>query len=73
MSSFRDTLEQCHLANVPLSSYAYTWLRNMVRTMIRERLDQCVVNDVWSNVCLYPRLENHIALVFDHSTSSLDM
>lgn len=65
---FREAIMDCHLSDVQLSGYKFTWFRGRtVENRIEERLDRAMGNPSWHDRFPQASLLNLIAPVSDHN------
>lgn len=65
---FRDTVRDCHLIDLHLKGYPYTWWCGRgFEDVVGERLDRAMVTSSWLNIFPNAKLTNLVATMSDHS------
>uniref|UniRef100_A0A803QIB1 Reverse transcriptase domain-containing protein n=1 Tax=Cannabis sativa TaxID=3483 RepID=A0A803QIB1_CANSA len=74
MSAFRDALDFCHLMDPPFHGVSYTWAKDRTSTnTLKERIDWCFVNDVWSSTFQQPKISHLAYFHSDHRVISAEI
>ncbi|XP_060968323.1 uncharacterized protein LOC115710989 [Cannabis sativa] len=67
IEAFRNTLDHCHLQDLPYEGDRFTWVKNRKAvTTIKERLDWVFTNHLWSSIFEVPTVSHLDFFSSDH-------
>uniref|UniRef100_A0A803P9C5 Reverse transcriptase n=1 Tax=Cannabis sativa TaxID=3483 RepID=A0A803P9C5_CANSA len=74
MQAFRSTMDQCFLNALHVLGDDFTWAKNRKRgTGLKERIDWCLINNVWKDSLVHPILTHLDYYGSDHRVLSAEI